>query len=114
MLIFNVNINNKINNYNATFISPAEGNSTFSGPNYITVNYTYLPKQDSVFSQAALNQVATTRGLTSALLTTLDLWINNEQINQIAGDAGLIAGHLVSIGEYINKISNDIIKKNKN
>jgi len=66
------------------------------------------------FSQAALNQVAKTRGLTSALLTTLDLGINNGQKTQIAGDVGLIAGHLVSIGEYINKIDNIITKKNKN
>jgi hypothetical protein len=84
---------------------------------YIFYSFTSVPEPEPVpvpipnyFSPAALNQVATTRYQASALLTTLAPGITNEQINQIANDAGLIVGHGFSIVERLQNIS-DILKK---
>jgi len=108
---FNVNINNKLINYTANFSSVTLGSLNVS---YIMYNYSSSQQQDSVFSQAALNQAATTKTQTAALLTTLDpanTYLTSDQQNQIANEAGKIAGHVVSIGESITNISTAIAKK---
>lgn len=66
------------------------------------------------FSPAALNQVATTRDQASALLTTLDpgnVFLSRDKKTQIASEAGLIGGHIGSIGECVQKINDTLTKK---
>jgi len=111
---FNVNINNKLINYTATFSFVTF--ASIGGGSYIMYNYSSLKlkQQDSVFSPAALNQAATTKTQTAALLTTLDpanTYLTSDQQIQIANEAGKIAGHVVSIGESITNISTAIANK---
>lgn len=68
----------------------------------------------STFSPAALTQAATTRDQASEFLTTLDpryVFLSRDQQNQIASEAGLIAGYSVSIGESVQKINDTLTKK---
>ena len=66
------------------------------------------------FSQAALNQAATTQTQTSALLKMIDsenVFLSSDQKTQIASEAGKIVRHGVSIGEGVNNIGKAFVKE---
>jgi len=115
---FNVNINNQINYYNTKFSLPVEINedSTEIDSTVLLFNYSSFPAvgKDFFFSQAALNQVATTNTQTVALLTKLDptnIFLTSDQKNQIANESGKIAGHVSSIIEGIKLIGDTLAKR---
>jgi hypothetical protein len=64
----------------------------------------------AVFSQAALNQAATTKTQTTAFLTAIDPGnvLTYDQRIQIAAQVGTIAAHSVSVGECVQKISDTV------
>ena len=115
---FNVNINNQINYYNTKFSLPVETNDNFTevGSTILLFTYSSFPAigQDFFFSQAALNQVATTNKQTAALLTKLDpinIFLTSDQKNQISIESGKIAGHVSSISEGIKLIGKTLAKR---
>jgi hypothetical protein len=116
--ISNVTINGNVI-LNGTSI-PFNYNMNFHTIEDAYISYTFTPvtvpaptAPTGIFSQAALNQVATTREQASALLKIIDKGnvLTKAQSTQIVDQTGLIAGHVVSIGECVKKISDTLTKK---
>lgn len=118
---FNGMINNNSFNYNASLISQGEIPIAFVPANVYSYVYsattTSTQQQVMFFSPNAKAQAATTTNQTNNLFKTLDpkgTFLTLKQQNQVANEAGKIAGHIVSIVEKLNNINLIINNKNVN
>jgi hypothetical protein len=117
-----LNITSNTVTLNSTTYNINVGNYTFkkyTNPvlDNTQISFTYdppaapaTPPPASVFSQAALNQAATTKTQTTAFLTAIDPGnvLTYDQRIQIAAQVGTIAAHSVSVGECVQKISDTV------